>query len=112
MCCVTVLNYENVTETSSGTDEDDRTAVSTEDELADGGGAGSAGGGGEEEEASDPTGVPPLEPSPRVAYALFSCHDQERSEVREKLHLRWKLSEDKTGGDRTGELSHMFERRV
>lgn len=43
-----VLNYENVVETGSETDEDDRTLVSEENGLANGGGGG--GGGGEDEE--------------------------------------------------------------
>ncbi|XP_044071758.1 zinc finger E-box-binding homeobox 2a isoform X3 [Siniperca chuatsi] len=88
-----VLNYENVVETGSETDEDDRTLVSEDNGLANGGG----GGGGEDEEAGSPAGVPTLEASPRVAHALLSYRDQEGSESREGLrnhHHRWRLGDD------------------
>ncbi|XP_044221280.1 zinc finger E-box-binding homeobox 2a isoform X1 [Thunnus albacares] len=90
-----VLNYENVVETGSETDEDDRTLVSEENGLANGGGGG--GGGGEDEEAGSPASVPTLEASPRVAHALLSYHGQEGSEVRENLHHSWRLRDDTNG---------------
>uniref|UniRef100_A0A8C9XGG2 Zinc finger E-box binding homeobox 2a n=1 Tax=Sander lucioperca TaxID=283035 RepID=A0A8C9XGG2_SANLU len=63
--CVSVLDYENVVETGSETDEDDRTA---------------GGRGGEDEEAGSPAGVPSLEASPRVAHALLSYCDPDGSD--------------------------------
>ncbi|XP_074514128.1 zinc finger E-box-binding homeobox 2a isoform X1 [Sebastes fasciatus] len=90
-----VLNYENVVETGSETDEDDRTLVSEEDGLANGGGGG--GGGGEDEEAGSPASVPPLEASPRVAHALLSYRDQEDSEGPQNHHHCWRLGDDTNG---------------
>ncbi|XP_055360962.1 zinc finger E-box-binding homeobox 2-like isoform X2 [Betta splendens] len=69
-----VLSYENVAETGSETDEDDRLPISEDYDLANGRG------GGEEEEASSPATVPILEASPRVTHALLSYQDQESSE--------------------------------
>uniref|UniRef100_A0A667YNY8 Zinc finger E-box binding homeobox 2a n=1 Tax=Myripristis murdjan TaxID=586833 RepID=A0A667YNY8_9TELE len=61
-----VLNYENVVETGSETDEDDRPLVSEENGRANG-----------QEEAGSPAGVPTLEASPRVGHALLSYRGQE-----------------------------------
>ncbi|XP_035532050.1 zinc finger E-box-binding homeobox 2a [Morone saxatilis] len=93
--CVAVLNYENVVETGSETDEDDRNLVSEDGGLANGGG----GGGGEDEDAGSPAGVPTLEASPRVAHALLSYRDQEGSEDREGLqnHHHWRFGDDSNG---------------
>ncbi|XP_059198881.1 zinc finger E-box-binding homeobox 2a isoform X2 [Centropristis striata] len=88
-----VLNYENVVETGSETDEDDRPLVSEEDGLTNGG----AGGGGEDDEAGSPAGVPPLEASPRVAHALLSYRDQEDSGGLQNRHLRWSLGDESNG---------------
>lgn len=88
-----MLNYENVVETGSETDEDDRAPVSEDN-----------GGGGEDEEACGLAGVPSLEVSPRVAHALLSYRDQESSEGREGLqnhHHSWRLGD----GLLSGELS-------
>uniref|UniRef100_A0A669B1L2 Zinc finger E-box binding homeobox 2a n=1 Tax=Oreochromis niloticus TaxID=8128 RepID=A0A669B1L2_ORENI len=60
-----VLNYENVVETTSDTDDEDSFG---------GGGAGA------DEEAGSPAGVPALEVSPRVGHALLSHRDQESAE--------------------------------
>ncbi|KAL7385643.1 hypothetical protein ABVT39_025511 [Epinephelus coioides] len=90
-----VLNYENVVETGSETDEDDRTLVSEENGLTNGGGGGGAG--GEDEEAGSPAGVPSLEASPRVAHALLSYRDQEASEGQQNHHHRWRLRDDTNG---------------
>ncbi|KAL3970395.1 type II keratin, basic [Sarotherodon galilaeus] len=60
-----VLNYENVVETTSDTDDEDSFG---------GGGAGA------DEEAGSPAGVPALEASPRVGHALLSHRDQESAE--------------------------------
>ncbi|CAL8370929.1 unnamed protein product [Arctogadus glacialis] len=101
-----VLNYENVVETGSETDEDDRLVVASEENrLANGGGAGGGGGDGgggggdggggggamgeeeeeeEEEEvaggSSPVAGVPAMEASPRVGHALLSYRGQEGPE--------------------------------
>nr|XP_033472866.1 zinc finger E-box-binding homeobox 2a isoform X3 [Epinephelus lanceolatus] len=91
-----VLNYENVVETGSETDEDDRTLVSEENGLTNGGGGG-GGAGGEDEEAGSPAGVPSLEASPRVAHALLSYRDQEASEGQQNHHHRWRLGDDTNG---------------
>ncbi|GLD65114.1 zinc finger E-box-binding homeobox 2-like isoform X1 [Lates japonicus] len=94
-----VLNYENVVETGSETDEDDRTLVSEDGGLANGGGVG--GGAGEDEEVGSPAGVPTLEASPRVAHALLSYRGQEGSEGRDGLqnhhHHGWRLGDDSNG---------------
>lgn len=87
--CVAVLNYENVVETGSETDEDDRALVSEDNGV-------SNGGGGEDEEAGSPASVPALDASPRVAHALLSYRDQEGSECREGLqnhHQGWRLGD-------------------
>ncbi|XP_070770357.1 zinc finger E-box-binding homeobox 2a isoform X3 [Enoplosus armatus] len=87
-----VLNYENVVETGSETEEDDRTPASEDNGLA--------GGGGEDEEMGSPASVPALEASPRVAHALLSYRDQEGSEGREGLQNRhhcWRLGDDTNG---------------
>lgn len=63
--CVSVLNYENVVETTSDTDDEDSFG---------GGGAGA------DEEEGSPAGVPALEASPRVGHALLSHRDQESAE--------------------------------
>ncbi|XP_049450286.1 zinc finger E-box-binding homeobox 2a isoform X2 [Epinephelus fuscoguttatus] len=89
-----VLNYENVVETGSETDEDDRTLVSEENGLTNGGGGGA---GGEDEEPGSPAGVPSLEASPRVAHALLSYRDQEASEGQQNHHHRWRLGDDTNG---------------
>nr|XP_020473623.1 zinc finger E-box-binding homeobox 2-like isoform X2 [Monopterus albus] len=89
-----VLNYENVVDTGSETDEDDRVLVSEDNSLA------NEGKGGEDEEAGSPAGVPTLEASPRVAHALLSYRDREGSEGREGLqnhHRGWRLGDDTSG---------------
>ncbi|XP_041663017.1 zinc finger E-box-binding homeobox 2-like [Cheilinus undulatus] len=68
-----VLSYENLLETSSETDEDDRTPLSEDNGLTNGGGGGDRG--LEDEEAGSPAGIPALEASPRVAHALLSYQD-------------------------------------
>uniref|UniRef100_A0A3Q1I7C7 C2H2-type domain-containing protein n=1 Tax=Anabas testudineus TaxID=64144 RepID=A0A3Q1I7C7_ANATE len=76
-----VLNYENVVETGSETDEDDRVLVS--------------------EEHGSPAGVPALEASPRVAHALLSYRDQENAEGREGLqnhHHGWRVRDSHLNG--------------
>lgn len=106
--CVSVLNYENVVETGSETDEDDRTLVSEENGLTNGGGGGA---GGEDEEPGSPAGVPSLEASPRVAHALLSYRDQEASEGQQNHHHRWRLGDDTNGHlNGTGESSclHLY----
>ncbi|XP_051258689.1 zinc finger E-box-binding homeobox 2a isoform X1 [Dicentrarchus labrax] len=92
-----VLNYENVVETGSETDEDDRNLVSEDGGLANGGGGG--GGGGEDEDAGSPAGLPALEASPRVAHALLSYRDPEGSEGREgpQNHHHWRFGDDSNG---------------
>ncbi|XP_029937063.1 zinc finger E-box-binding homeobox 2a isoform X1 [Myripristis murdjan] len=93
-----VLNYENVVETGSETDEDDRPLVSEENGRANG-----------QEEAGSPAGVPTLEASPRVGHALLSYRGQERSEGRDSRqnHHAWCL------GDSThGHLNGTDERKV
>ncbi|XP_034549633.1 zinc finger E-box-binding homeobox 2a [Notolabrus celidotus] len=89
-----VLNYENVVETASETDEEDRTLVSEDGILTNGGGGGGGGGGGEgggdDEEAGSLVGVPALEVSPRVAHALLSY--QESSEGRDQNPC-WRLGD-------------------
>ena len=82
-------------ETSSETDEDDRTLVSEENSLANGGGG--RGAGEEDEDAGSPASVPTLEASPRVAHALLSYGGPEESEVRESLHHGWRLQDDTNG---------------
>uniref|UniRef100_A0AAX7V5K6 C2H2-type domain-containing protein n=1 Tax=Astatotilapia calliptera TaxID=8154 RepID=A0AAX7V5K6_ASTCA len=57
-----VLNYENVAETTSDTDDEDSFG---------------GGGAGVDEEEGSPAGVPALEASPRVGHALLSHRDQE-----------------------------------
>ncbi|XP_071328579.1 zinc finger E-box-binding homeobox 2a isoform X1 [Trachinotus anak] len=88
-----VLNYENVVETGSETDEDDRTLVSEDNGFTNGGG------GGEEEEVGSPAGVPKLEASPRVAHALLSYQGPEGSEHQEvaQSHHGWTLGDDSNG---------------
>uniref|UniRef100_A0A3Q1GD60 Zinc finger E-box binding homeobox 2a n=1 Tax=Acanthochromis polyacanthus TaxID=80966 RepID=A0A3Q1GD60_9TELE len=78
-----VLNYENVVETTSETDEDDRTLLSED--------AGFANGGGEDEEAGSPAGIPPMETSPRVGHALLSDH-QDGSDGLQDPH-GWRLED-------------------
>ncbi|XP_071770681.1 zinc finger E-box-binding homeobox 2a isoform X2 [Centroberyx gerrardi] len=92
-----VLNYENVVETGSETDEDDRPLVSEENGLANG-----------EEEAGSPAGVPALETSPRVGHALLSYRGQEGSEGRDgrQNHHAWHL-----GVDTHGHLNGTDERK-
>ncbi|XP_067371504.1 zinc finger E-box-binding homeobox 2a isoform X1 [Channa argus] len=84
-----VVNYDNVLETASETDEDDRLLVSEDNSLTNGGG-------GEDDEVGSPGGVPALEASPRVAHALLSYWGQEEPEVQEgsqnPLHS-WRLEE-------------------
>ncbi|XP_076730729.1 zinc finger E-box-binding homeobox 2a isoform X3 [Maylandia zebra] len=60
-----VLNYENVAETTSDTDDEDSFG---------------GGGAGVDEEEGSPAGVPALEASPRVGHALLSHRDQESAE--------------------------------
>ncbi|XP_070693831.1 zinc finger E-box-binding homeobox 2a isoform X2 [Pempheris klunzingeri] len=94
----TVLNYDNVVETGSETDEDDRTLVSEDGGLTTA--PRGARGGGDDEEAGSPAGVPPLEASPRVAHALLSYRDQEASEGRDGVQnpgCRWRLGDDING---------------
>ncbi|KAM7408010.1 hypothetical protein PAMA_003644 [Pampus argenteus] len=86
-----VLNYENVAETGSETDEDDRTLVSEENGLTNGSG------GEEDEEVDSLASVPTLEVSPRVVHALLSFCGQEESEVRQNLHHSWRLGDDSKG---------------
>ncbi|KAM4609173.1 zinc finger E-box-binding homeobox 2a isoform 1-T1 [Polymixia lowei] len=83
-----VLNYENVVETGSETDEDDRPVVSEENGLANG-----------EEESGSPAGVPTLEASPRVGHALLSYRGQEGLEGRDgrQNHHAWHLGDDTHG---------------
>ena len=131
--CVAVLNYENVVETGSETDEDDRLVASEENRLANGGGAGEGGAGGgggggggnggvvgeeeeeEEEEvaggSSPVAGVPAMEASPRVGHALLSYRGQEGPEGAEgqrdgrQSHHPWAMGEDMHGHlNGTGEL--------
>ncbi|KAG7218596.1 hypothetical protein INR49_020161 [Caranx melampygus] len=90
-----MLNYENVVEPGSESDEDDQnqTLVSEDSRLTNGGGGGGGEGEGvEDEEVGSPAGVPPLETSPRVGHALLSYLDQEVSETQD-LHS-WRLGED------------------
>ncbi|XP_034042703.1 zinc finger E-box-binding homeobox 2a isoform X2 [Thalassophryne amazonica] len=86
-----VLNYENVVETGSESDEDDRPLVPEENGLANGGG-------GEEDKAGSPAGVPALEASPRVGHALLSYRGQNRPEGREghqsHHHHAWDLGDN------------------
>lgn len=89
-----MLNYENVVETGSETDEDDRTLVSEDNGLANGGGGG---GGGEDEELGGPAGVPTLEASPRVAHALLSSEAPEGQEGLQNHHRCWRLRDDADG---------------
>ncbi|XP_054470784.1 zinc finger E-box-binding homeobox 2a [Anoplopoma fimbria] len=100
---MSMLNYEDVVETGSETDEDDRTLVSEDNGLVngDGGGGGGegGGGGGEDEEVGSPAGVPLLEASPRVAHALLSYRDQE--EGHQDPHQHWRLR-DETNRDLNG----------
>ncbi|TDH06481.1 hypothetical protein EPR50_G00113790 [Perca flavescens] len=88
-----VLNYENVVETGSESDEDDRTA---------------GGRGGEDEEAASPADVPSLEASPRVAQALLSYQDQDGSDGpldrHQDQHHRW-------GDDTNGHLNGSGDRK-
>uniref|UniRef100_A0A8C2ZQF6 Zinc finger E-box binding homeobox 2a n=1 Tax=Cyclopterus lumpus TaxID=8103 RepID=A0A8C2ZQF6_CYCLU len=77
-----VLNYEDVVETGSETDEDDQPLVSEENGL------------GKDEEACSPVGVPPLEASPRVAHALLSYPDQEDLDGLQDHHQHWRLGGD------------------
>ncbi|XP_029567180.1 zinc finger E-box-binding homeobox 2 isoform X1 [Salmo trutta] len=88
-----VLNYENVVETGSETDEDDRTLVSEENGLTNG------------EEGNSPigAGVPNLEASPRVGHALLSYRAgaEEGSEGRDGWqshnHAAWRLADNPHG---------------
>ncbi|KAL0963904.1 hypothetical protein UPYG_G00315170 [Umbra pygmaea] len=84
-----VLNYENVVETGSETDEDDRTLVSEENDLTNGNEVGSPAA----------AGVPNLEASPRVGHALLSYRDgadegSEGGEGRQNQHHLWRLGDD------------------
>ncbi|XP_072253705.1 zinc finger E-box-binding homeobox 2a isoform X2 [Leuresthes tenuis] len=90
-----VLNYDNVVETTSETDEEDRTLQSEENSFANGG--------GEDEETSSPAGVPALEASPRVGYALLSHRDQEGFEGHEEAQ-NWRPEEDGGLDHRSDEL--------
>ncbi|KAL6100320.1 zeb2 [Pungitius sinensis] len=84
-----VLNFENVVEASSETEEDGRPLVSEEDSLVlvNGGG----GGGGENKEAD----VLPLESSPQVADTLLFYEDQEElEEGPQDLHHTWRLRDN------------------
>ncbi|KAM6986292.1 zinc finger E-box-binding homeobox 2a isoform 2-T3 [Aplochiton taeniatus] len=92
-----VLNYENVVETGSETDEDDKALVSEDNGLANG-----------EEEAGSPSGVPNPEASPRVGHALLSYRGQESSEGRDgrQSHRAWHL-----GNDPHGHLNGIDERK-
>ncbi|XP_065818020.1 zinc finger E-box-binding homeobox 2a isoform X2 [Labrus bergylta] len=83
-----VLNYENVLETSSETDEDDRTLLSEDSSLTNGGGAGR---GVDHDEVGSPAGIPAPEASPRVAHALLSY--QEASERKENQNHCWRLGD-------------------
>ncbi|XP_076603039.1 zinc finger E-box-binding homeobox 2a isoform X2 [Chaetodon auriga] len=87
-----VLNYENVVETGSETDEDDRTLVSEDNGLANGGGRG-----GEDEELGSPAGVPTLEASPRVGHALLSSEGSEGREILQNHRRHWRLGDDTDG---------------
>lgn len=60
---MTVLNYENVVEAGSESDEEDRLLAS--------------------EGEGSPAGVPSLEASPRVGHALLSCHGNEEIDARD-----------------------------
>ncbi|XP_074550769.1 zinc finger E-box-binding homeobox 2a isoform X3 [Halichoeres trimaculatus] len=87
-----VLNYENVVETGSETDEEDKTLVSEDGSLTNGGGGGGGGGVGDEEEASSPVGVPALEVSPRVAHALLSYQESSEGQDQNQNHC-WRLGD-------------------
>ncbi|XP_041724943.1 zinc finger E-box-binding homeobox 2 isoform X3 [Coregonus clupeaformis] len=83
-----VLNYENVVEMGSETDEDDRTLLSEENGLTNG-----------EEGGSPPgAGVPNLEASPRVGHALLSyrggAEGSEGRDGRQSHHHAWRLGDD------------------
>ncbi|XP_061580063.1 zinc finger E-box-binding homeobox 2-like isoform X2 [Cololabis saira] len=94
-----VLTYDNVVETTSETDEEDRTPLCDDNGLADGaGGRGRA----EDEEAGSPAGMPCLEASPRVGHALLSLRDQEEVEGQEEAQS-WRLEEDAHLDDRRDE---------
>ncbi|KAF7656163.1 hypothetical protein LDENG_00045690 [Lucifuga dentata] len=89
---VQVLSYENVLDTASETDEDDRPLLSEEN------------GGGEDEAdtevAGSQAGVPTLEASPRVGHALLSYQGREESEVRDgrqSHHQVWSLGDGMHG---------------
>ncbi|XP_019134861.1 zinc finger E-box-binding homeobox 2a isoform X1 [Larimichthys crocea] len=93
-----VLNYEDVVETGSETDEDDRNRVSEESGLANGEGV------PDDEDPGSPAGMPVLEASPRVTHALLSSED----DLQDQNH-HWRLGDDTNGhlnggGDRTEEL--------
>ncbi|XP_028248934.1 zinc finger E-box-binding homeobox 2a isoform X2 [Parambassis ranga] len=90
-----VLNYDNVVETNSETDEEDRMQLSEENSFTHGGR------GGEEEETGSQAGIPTLEASPRVGHAMLSLQDQEGSEAKEGLQdpHSWRLREDDDGKD-------------
>lgn len=95
-CCVSVavLNYENVVETASETDEDST--------LTNGGG-----GGGEEDALGSPASVPTLEASPRVAHALLSSDGSEIREGLQNFHQGWRLCNDSNGHlNGSGECPH------
>ncbi|XP_029386061.1 zinc finger E-box-binding homeobox 2a isoform X2 [Echeneis naucrates] len=85
-----VVNYENVVDTGSETDEDDRTVASEDNGFSNEGGGG-------DEEAGSPAGVPTLESSPRVGHALLSYCGQEDPEGHEGLHHSWRLRDDTNG---------------
>lgn len=95
--CVAVLNYENVVETGSETDEDSI--------LATGGGAGGEGE-REDEELGSPADVPTLEASPRVAHALLSSEGSEIREGLQNLHNCWRLGDTDGHLNGSGESSH------
>ncbi|XP_029282422.1 zinc finger E-box-binding homeobox 2a isoform X3 [Cottoperca gobio] len=99
-----VLNYENVVETGSETDEDDRTPASEENGLANGGERG-----GEDEEAGSPAGVPHLEASPRVAHALLSYRDPEGSEGLQNHRHRWRIGDNSNGLNGAGDRKDEYE---
>lgn len=88
------MNYENVVETASETDEDSA--------LTNGGG-----GGGVEDVLGSPASVPALEASPRVAHALLSSDGSEIREGLQNFHHGWRLCNDSNGRlNNSGEWPH------
>ncbi|KAG8000434.1 Zinc finger E-box-binding homeobox 2, partial [Nibea albiflora] len=102
-----VLNYEDVVETGSEADEDDRNRVSEESGLANGEGV------PDDEDPGSPVGMPVLEASPRVGHALLSSEEN----LQDQNH--WRLGDDTNGhlnggvkcSDGVSELDEYFLKR-